>query len=46
MLKWSSVCIPWVIELGEVTTGTVGSLQVEVQYFISFPSFLTFMPQK
>lgn len=37
MLKSSSLCIPWVVGWG--------SLQVEVQYFISFPSFSAFMPQ-
>lgn len=39
MLKWSSLCIPWVVEVGGVYNR---SLQVEVQYFIFISIFLNF----
>lgn len=39
MQKWSSLCIPWVVEVGGVYNR---SLQVEVQYFIFISISLSF----
>lgn len=36
MLKWSSLCIPWVVEVGGVYSR---SPQAEVQYFIFIAVF-------